>query len=74
MRIAVGAYAEVPDAAHKLVGLYVGSNLARTGCRVEKLSAHGHEAIEEVGVQRVEADAVGLHRGGESVLGYQEIN
>ena len=44
------------------------------GRGVEQLGAHGHEAVEEVGVQRVEAGAVGLQRVGEAVLGDQEVD
>jgi hypothetical protein len=69
--IVVGAYAEVPDAAHELEGPQIGANLAGTGCSVEQSGAHGHEAVEEVGVQRVEAGVVGLQHGSESVLGDQ---
>ena len=52
----------------------VGADLAGVDGGVEQLSAYGHEAVEEIGVQRVEAGVVGLQRGGESVLGDEEVN
>ena len=41
---------------------------------VEQLLADGHQAVEEVGVQRLEATAVRLQRVSEPVLRDQEIN
>jgi hypothetical protein len=72
--VTAGACAQAPDTAHELVGLQVRANLARIGCGVEQLGAHGLEPFEEVGVQGVEAGVVGLQYGGESVFDDQEIN
>ncbi|ANP52455.1 hypothetical protein AVL59_25565 [Streptomyces griseochromogenes] len=49
------ADAEVPDAAHELVGPEIGADLAGGGHGFEQLGADGHEAVEEVAVQGVEA-------------------
>ena len=38
------------------------------------MGTHGDEAVEEVAVQCVEAGVIGLQRGGESMLGGQEID
>ena len=51
-----------------------GPDFAGLGCGVEQSRADGHQAVEEVGVQRVEAAAVRLQRLGKSVLSDQEIN
>ena len=56
--VAVHADAQVADGAHESVGIHVGANLARGGGGVEQLSAHGHEAVEKVRVQRLEAGVV----------------
>ena len=73
-RVVVGANAEVADATHQFVGITIGADLAGLGGGVEQLSANGHEAVKEVGMQRVEADAVGLQDRGESMLRDQEID
>ena len=71
-RVEVSANAEAADATHQFVGINIGADLSGfSGC-VEQLSAHGHEAVKEVGMQRVEADAVGLQDRGESMLRDQE--
>ena len=72
--IAVTSDAEVADAAHQFVGVRAGPDFARADRGVEQLGADGHQAVEEVGVQRVEAAAVRLQRLGQPVLGDQEIN
>src|SRR5258707_11308198 len=73
-RIAVRTDAEVAHASHQLKALKAGADLAATGRGVEQLVAHGHEPVEEVGVQRVETGVVGLQHGSESVLGDQEVD
>jgi hypothetical protein len=73
-RVVVGANAEAADATHQFVGINIGADLAGLGGGGEQLSANGHEAVKEVGMQRVEADAVGLQDRGESMLGDQKIN
>src|SRR5260221_4988572 len=73
-RVEVSANAEAADATHQFVGINIGADLASLGAGFEQLSAHGHEAVKKVGMQRVEAVAVGLQDCGESMLGDQEIN
>src|SRR5215471_1317565 len=73
-RVGVGANAEAADATHQFVSIDIGAELAGFSSGGEQLSANGHEAVKEVGVQRVEADAVGLQDRGESMLGDQEIH
>jgi hypothetical protein len=73
-RVVVGANAEAADATHQFVGINIGADLAGLGGGGEQLSANGHEAVKEVGMQRVEADAVGLQDRGESMLRDQKIN
>jgi hypothetical protein len=51
-----------------------GPDLTSVDRGVEQLRADGHQAVEEVGVQRVEAAAVRLQLLGQSVLRDQEIN
>jgi Alpha/beta hydrolase family len=63
-RIVVVANAEVADATHQFLGITIGTDLASLGGGVEQLSANGHEAVKEVGMQRVEADALGLQDRG----------
>jgi len=70
----VGTDAEIADAAHEFVGIHVGANLAGLNRGAEQLRTHRHEAVDEVGVQRVESGVVRLQHGSESVLGDQEIN
>ena len=72
--VVVRADAEIADAAHQLVGIHAGENLARRGSGVEQLGADGDEAVEEVGVQGLEGGLVGLQRPGEAVLGDQEVD
>lgn len=69
-----GARAQAADAAHEPVGIEVGTDLARADRGVEQPGADGHEPVEEVGMQGVEARVVGLQRGGEPMLGDQEIH
>jgi len=71
-QVEVSANAEAADATHQFVGINIGADLSGLGGCVEQLSAHGHEAVKEVGMQRVEADAVGLQDRGESMLRDQE--
>ncbi len=73
-RVVAGTDAEVADAAHQLQGTDIGVDLAGFRCRLKQLSADGHQAVEEIGVQRVEAGAVGLLRSGESMLRDQQIH
>jgi hypothetical protein len=73
-RVGVGANAEAADGAHQFVGIDFGADLAGFSGGSEQLRANGHEAVDEVGVQRGEADTVGLQDCGESVLRDQEIN
>ena len=73
-RVIVSANAEAADATHQFVGINTGADLSGFSGGVEQLSAHGHEAVKEVDMQRVEADAVGLQDRGESMLRDQEIN
>jgi hypothetical protein len=53
--VALRADAEVSDAAHEVVGVVVGADLAGRGRSLEEFGAHRQEAVEEVGVQRLEA-------------------
>ena len=71
-RVAGGAGAQVADGVQEPEGIGSGADLAGGGRGVEQLSAHGHEAVEEVGVQGLEAGLIGLERRGEPVLGDQE--
>ncbi len=73
-RVEVSANAEAADTTHQFVGINIGADLAGLGGGGEQLSANGYEAVKEVGMQRVEADAVGLQGRGESMLRDQEIN
>jgi hypothetical protein len=57
-RVVFASYAEVADAAHEFVGVRTGNNFAGGDGGVEQLLADGHQAVKEVGMQRVEA--VGL--------------
>jgi len=72
--VVVRADTEIADAKHQFVGIHVGENLARRGRSLEQLGAHGDEAVEEVGVQRLEGGIVGLQRLGQAVLGDQEVD
>ena len=72
-RVAVGARAYVADGVQEPEGIRSGADLAGGGRGVEQLSAHRHEAVEEVGVQGLEAGPVGLQRRSEPVLGDQEV-
>jgi hypothetical protein len=74
VRIVSSADAEVPDGAHQLVRLDVGPDLARVRRGVEQPGADRHQAVEEPGVQRLEAGAVRPQHGGEPVLGDQEVD
>jgi hypothetical protein len=73
-RVEVSANAEVADATHQFVGIHIGADLASFSGGGEQLSANRHEAVKEVGMQRVEANAVGLQDRSESMLRDQEIN
>ncbi len=72
-RVLVSADAEVADATHQLEGINIGANLASFSGG-EQLSTNGSKAVNEVGMQRVEANAIGLQERGESMLGDQKIN
>lgn len=72
--VVVASDAEVADAAHQLVGLCAGPDVAGFDRGVEQLGADGQQAVEEVGVQRGEAVVVGLKGVGEAVLGDQEVD
>ena len=74
VRVVVGTNAEVADATHQFMGINIGTDLAGLSGGGEQLSANGHETFKEVGMQRVEANAVGLQDCGESMLRDQEIN
>jgi len=74
VRIVVGTNAEVADATHQFVSINIGADLAGFSGGGEQLSANGHKAVKEVGMQRVEADAIGLQGRSESMLRDQEIN
>lgn len=58
-RVAARPNAEIPDTAEQFVGIQAGSDLSRRSRSLKKLSAHGDQAIDEVGVQRLEGDLVG---------------
>jgi Phosphorylase superfamily len=73
-RVAAPSGTQVADAVQEPEGIHVGTDLAGRHSSVEQLSADGHEAIEEIGVQRLEARVVGLQRRGEPVLGDQEVD
>lgn len=49
-----GADAEIADTAQQLEGCHVGADLTGRGGGVEQLGAYRHEAVQEVGVQRLE--------------------
>ena len=66
--------AEVADTTHQHGGIDVVAYLSSSCGRVEQLSADGNESIEEVGVQRVEAGTVGLHRRGKAVFRDSEVD
>ena len=70
----LSADTEIADAPQQFVGVHAGTDLASLSSGVEQLSAHGHEAVEEVGVQGLEGGIVGLQRLGEAVLGDQEVD
>ncbi len=59
-RIVARADAQIAHAAHQLVGLDVADDLAGIGGRIEQLRAYRNQAVEEVGVQRLEGGVVGL--------------
>ena len=73
-RVVVPSGAEAADAAHQLVAARAGPDLTCADGGVKQLPADGHQAVEEVRVQRLEAAAVRLQRVGESVLGDEEVN
>ena len=73
-RVLVSADAEVADATHQLEGINIGANLASFSGSGEQLCTNGSKAVNEVGMQRVEANAIGLQERGESMLGDQKIN
>ena len=73
-RVVVSANAEVADAIHQFEGINIGTDLASFSGGGEQLSANGHKAVKEVGMQRVEANAVGLQDRSESMLRDQKIN
>jgi len=56
--VGVAADAQVAYGAQQSLGVHVGANLARVSGGAEQLGARGHQSIEEVGVQRLEAGAV----------------
>jgi hypothetical protein len=58
-RVAARPNAEIPDTAEQFVGIQAGSDLSRRSRSLKKLSTHGDQAIDEVGVQRLEGDLVG---------------
>ncbi len=73
-RVVVSTNAEIADTVHQFEGINIGTDLTSVGAGFEQLSAHGHEAMKKVSMERVEASAVGLQDCGESMLGDQEIN
>jgi EmrB/QacA subfamily drug resistance transporter len=70
----LGADAEVADAAHQGDRLQVRDDLAGRLRRAQQLGADRHQAVQEIGVQRLEGRLVGLHRLGQAVLGDQEVD
>ncbi len=60
-RVLVGEDAEVADTAHQLVCADVRSDITRGYRGVEHLCTHRDEALDEVGMQRVEAHLVVAH-------------
>jgi hypothetical protein len=51
-RVTVASDAEVPDAAHQLVGLRAGPDVTSVNRGAQQLCADGFQAVEKVGVQR----------------------
>ncbi len=73
-RVAVVPGAQVADGVQQPEGVHAGLDLPGRGRGVQQLRAHGHEPVEEVGVQRLPAGVVGLQRRGQPVLGHQEVD
>jgi hypothetical protein len=73
-RVFASADAKVANAIHQFKSTNISADLASFDGGGKQLSANGHEALKEVGMQRVEADAVGLQNRGEPMLGDQEID
>jgi bifunctional non-homologous end joining protein LigD len=73
-RIATGAGAQVADAKQQPEGVLAGADLTGAGGGFEQLSAHRHEAVQEVTVQSLEAGTVGPQGRGQPVLGDQEVH
>lgn len=73
-RVAARPDAEIPDAAEQLVGIQAGADLAGRGGSVKELLSHGDQAVDEVGVQRLEGRVVGPQHFRQAVLGDQKVD
>jgi len=58
-RVVARPRAQTPDAAEQLVGIQAGADLARRSGSLKELTAYGDQAVDEVGVQRLEGGGVG---------------
>ena len=73
-RVAACPGAEIPDAAEQFVGIQAGADVAGRCGSLKELPAHGDQAVDEVGVQRLEGGVIGSQHFGQAVLGDQEVD
>ena len=71
--VGVGADAEVTHAAHQFVGGHVEPGFAGGRCGVQSAGTHRHQAVDEIGVQRLISGVVGSQHRRKSVFGDQQI-